>query len=183
MMSIDLEMNQPSGTIIQVGVAIGNVDTGELVHKYSAITHAPFEVISPYIETLTKITQADMEGGIHLRDAYDEVCRLYVQHECQYNVITWGGGDTTVFYEQTKEHRASLADKKAAHIFGRRWLDVKTLFQVREIAQGRKPAAGLRKAMVRSGLRFEGTAHTAGDDAWNTFRLFMKLKEIYLCDI
>jgi inhibitor of KinA sporulation pathway (predicted exonuclease) len=60
-------------------------------------------------------------------------------------------------------------------LFGRRWIDCKTLYVSRCFARGEKHQAGLAKAMTKVGLRFDGRKHNAMDDAINTFFLYCKL--------
>jgi len=60
-------------------------------------------------------------------------------------------------------------------LFGRRWLDAKTLFVAWRMAQGRELQGGLGRSMTKLGLAFEGRQHNAIDDAENTFRIYRAL--------
>jgi inhibitor of KinA sporulation pathway (predicted exonuclease) len=60
-------------------------------------------------------------------------------------------------------------------LFGRRWLDAKTLFVAWRMAQGRELHGGLGRSMTKLGLAFEGRQHNAIDDAENTFRIYRAL--------
>jgi len=84
------------------------------------------------------------------------------------NPITWGGGDTETLREQLQLDREQW-------LFGRRWLDAKTLFVAWRMAQGRELQGGLGRSMTKLGLAFEGRQHNAIDDAENTFRIYRAL--------
>ena len=61
-LALDLELNQPSGKIIQVGVAIGDKNTrfeDYVVRKWYI---DPQEPISEFINDLTGITDADIRA-------------------------------------------------------------------------------------------------------------------------
>ena len=47
-MALDLELNQPSKSIIQIGICIGNIQTGEILEKLDWIIKQP-EEINPFI--------------------------------------------------------------------------------------------------------------------------------------
>lgn len=166
--SLDLEMNQPSNTIIQIGVCIGSTTTGEVLAtgQWNIRTD---ETIDPFITKLTGFTQFDANSGVSLLEAYNDINEMYKEYQCSLNFITWGGGDSELFRKQLPEGTPWL--------YGRRWFDIKTLYQAFTLASGKSvsPRAGLAKALVRIGLAFKGTKHTAGDDAINTFLLMKHL--------
>lgn len=166
--SLDLELDQPSNKIIQVGAVIGNLETGEILEKVSYIINYP-EKLNPFIVQLTSITDEMIATeGIPLNDAYSQLRELHKKHNCFMNPITWGGGDSVELREQLTEGYGDWC-------FGRRWLDCKTLFVSMALGQGLKFQAGLAKAMTRSGLSFKGRKHWATDDALNTFVLYRHL--------
>ena len=64
-LALDLELNQPSGKIIQVGVAIGDKNTrfeDYVVRKWYI---NPQEPISEFITDLTGITDADISANAY----------------------------------------------------------------------------------------------------------------------
>lgn len=162
-LSLDLEMNQPSGKIIQVGAVVGNLRTGEIIDDLSVIVN-PHETLNPFIIQLTGITPEMVTHGATLTEAYEHLTHMYKSHGCFTNPITWGGGDSLDLKQQ-------LGDSATNWPFGRRWLDVKTIFQFHQLARGQKLQAGLAKALTRVGLAFKGRKHDARDDARNTFLL------------
>jgi len=166
--SLDLEMNQPSDTIIQIGICIGSTRTGEIHVKRQWNIYTE-EVIAPFITQLTGVTQEDVAAGVSLLGAYNELGELYKQYDCSLNFISWGGGDSQLLRSQLPEGTKWL--------YGKRWFDVKTLYQAFILGAERpiSPRAGLAKAMIKTGLKFNGTKHTAMDDATNTFLLMKHL--------
>lgn len=177
-MALDLEMNQPSGTIIQVGITIGDVYSGAVLEKRGWITYVPeaIDPINPFITTLTGITQQQVNEGVLLVQAYKEMTELYKKHNCTLNFVTWGGGDHKELRRQLYEQKEQiLPDEELPWEYGHREFDVKTLFLAFAMAQQKKVRSGLAKSMTRVGMAFKGTKHTAPDDAHNTFDLLVFL--------
>lgn len=170
--ALDLEYNQPSGTIIQVGVAIGSgqeLPQQWLVRKWNLVVSEP---VSPFITQLTGIRDEDLRAGVSLADCAGELGALLREQEVFVNPVTWGGGDSGDL------KAAFCAQGIEFHHFGRRWIDVKTwacLLALSRPGSPMSPAGGLRSVMKRYKLAFEGQAHRADVDAFNTLRLFFHL--------
>lgn len=173
-MALDLELNQPSRSIIQIGIVIGNSETGAILEKKEWIIYVN-EEINPYITTLTTITQEMVDQGVYILQAYNELVELYKKHNCALNMITWGGGDHSALKEGLEQYCTNNKIDTPRWEFGYREFDVKTLFQAFSLVVNKKVQSGLAKSMVRVGLNFKGTKHWAPDDAENTFQLMMKL--------
>lgn len=173
-LALDLEMSQPSGKIIQIGAVVGDIVTGQVIERFSAIVN-PNEELSEYIITLTGITQEQVDRGVSLFDAYHDLKALHLKHDAFINPITWGGGDSAVLREQLCQISNNVWSIEDKWCFGRRWIDAKTLFVSWRIANGSEIQGGLSKAMVKVGLTFEGRKHDAGNDALNTFRIYHAL--------
>jgi len=165
-MSLDLELQQPSKAIIQIGVCVGNIESGNVLER--AKWHVKIdEVLDPFIIKLTGITQQDVDSAEPLIEVYKKVVDLYQKHQCYTNVVTWGGGDSEILKKQ-------LGKTNIPWIFGHRWLDVKTIFQIFCMRDNnKKTQGGLARAMTKVGLAFQGRKHDAGDDAYNTWRLLV----------
>lgn len=185
LLSLDLELNQPSNKIIQIGACIGDIKTGEIVEKFDRLIKIN-EPLNPFITKLTGITEdALVTMGTSLNEAYVELLAMIKGHKLgMVNPITWGGGDSKLLMDQVMHHKHLRAswevvttgvyntdDTAMNWPFGRRWLDIKTLFQFHQISRDQKVQAGLAKAMTKVGLKFQGTKHNALDDAVNTFHL------------
>jgi len=162
--SLDLEMNQPSGKIIQIGAVVGSLLTGEIHEELSCFIRID-EPLTDYIIQLTGITEQDLaDKGMTLQEGYEKLVALHNKYNCMRNPLTWGGGDSAELREQL-----GLTDGN--YIFGRRWLDMKTIYQMWRLSQREKLQSGLAKSLTRLGINFQGRKHNATDDARNTFKM------------
>jgi len=166
--SFDLELNQAASgaKIIEIGACVGNMGNKDIIDEYTAIVN-PNEQLEERIIALTGITQAMVDGGTTLLNAYEGMIKMAIKHDCLRMPLTWGCGDLPDLKAELPEH--------ATRYFGRRELDAKTLYQCYQIAKNDKVQSGLAKSMTKLGLNFKGTKHRATDDAKNTFLIFCAL--------
>lgn len=169
-MAFDLECNQPSKSIIQVGIVVGNLKSGEILDKEQWNINVD-EEISDYITNLTGITQTDVDNGEFIGTVYDNICHIRDYYQCFRNPIVWGGQDCSHFRQEM-----NIKDEEP-FVFGFREIDAKTLYVSWRFKTGTTYQAGLGKALVKMGLEFQGKKHTAMDDAYNTFIIYRKLLE------
>ena len=172
-LSIDLELNsKQDGTtprIIQVGVSVGSPVMPDDIKTYSWYLD-PEEPITPFIQQLTGITDEIIkEKSVPHETVAQELGNIITENECFVNPIVWGGGeknDATELKDEFRERGINFP------FFGRRVIDVKTLYVFNQMVQGKTPSGGLRKSMISYGLDFIGTSHRAEIDAENTLRFF-----------
>ena len=175
--SLDLELNNKNdGTtpkIIQVGAAIGSSLRPDDIKTFSWYLD-PEEKITDFITNLTGITdEIIQEKAVSHETVAEELGDLLKQNECFANPITWGGSGHDSDAEELKtEFRERNIDFP---FFGRRILDVKTIYVFQQMLRGKSVSGGLRSAMGTYGLKFDGTPHRADEDAKNTLRLFFHL--------
>jgi len=101
-------------------------------------------------------------------EEFGDMMRLYKPFV---NPVTWGGGDSV-------ELKKEMADRNIPFpFFGHRWIDVKTWYVLRLLANGKRPVGGLSSAMNTYKMKFQGEAHRADVDALNTLRLFFNILE------
>lgn len=168
--SLDLELNQPSGRIIQVGVCVGNCEQPEDEYVVKNWLIDPNEPISEFIVGLTGITDEDIKlKSVSCKQMAQELETLIATHQTFINPVTWGGGDSTDLLAAFLKHDIEFKQ------FGRRWIDVKTIHGMLMLSRKKNPSGGLRSAMGKYGLHFKGQPHRADVDAFNTLRLFFKL--------
>ena len=97
--SLDLELNQPSGKIIQIGACVGDTKTGEVIKTYCCDIRID-EILEPRIIKLTGITQERVDAGKDIFQSYLELASMHKEHQCFINPITWGGGDSIYLKQQ-----------------------------------------------------------------------------------
>lgn len=170
--SLDLELAQPSGTIIQVGAVVGNLKTGEILETLENHIYV-YETLDPFIIKLTGIKQHQVENGISLFEAYKNLTDLFKKYDCFRNAVQWGSGDTRCLKKQL-----NIKDDEM-FLFGRREIDVKTLFVSYRFMKEQHHQAGLAKACNILGIPFIGRKHNAKDDSYNTFLVYRKLLQIF----
>lgn len=168
---LDLELNQPSNTIIQIGYVIANIYDDVILEK-KCLDVNPNEILNPFIIDLTGIKQEDVDKGMTLLDAFEVLKADHVKHNCFCNPVTWGGGDSVELMKQLK-----VAGYTGDNIFGRRWIDVKTVWHFKRINEQAPLQGGLARSMTKLGLKFEGRKHNAADDSLNTYKMFQALRK------
>jgi inhibitor of KinA sporulation pathway (predicted exonuclease) len=163
-MAIDLELSQPQREIIELGAVVGNLRTGEVLEEKNWYVNVGYP-LSDFIVSLTGITDDILQSqGVTLKEAYEGLCEMHKRNAAYRNPIVWGIGDTVHLREELK-----LDDE--VFLFGRRFWDVKGLFQAYMFSQGKNLPSGLKKSMQRMGEQFDGKPHGALPDARNTFKM------------
>lgn len=167
--AFDLEMNQPSGKIIQLGYCFGDLSSGAILKSASCLVECG-ETIVPHIEKLTGITNDQMVDAVWLEAAFRQYCGDIAAFQPFMNPLTWGCGDVPVLRAQL-----GALGKSDLWPFGRRYDDVKTLARAYQLANGQPTQGGLAKTCNRLGIQFEGKKHNAEADACMTFKVYHKL--------
>jgi inhibitor of KinA sporulation pathway (predicted exonuclease) len=171
-LALDLELNQPSGKIIQVGVAIGSAQDRREQYVTRKWYINPNEPLDDFIIGLTGITATDISTYcVSHYTVAQELSEVIKEHKCFVNPVTWGGGDSTELLTEFCKNHADFPH------FGRRWIDVKTWYTLLMLAKNKNPSGGLASAMGAFKLQFIGDAHRADVDAANTLAFFFKLLE------
>ena len=174
-LSLDLELNNsvdglPDPKIIQVGISVGNYDSGIILTKSWYLN--PEEPIYEYITGLTGISDFMIaQNSVSLELMSQELSEIIKKYNCFVNPVTWGAGDAVKLLSELKSNNIYFPH------FGRRELDVKQIYTYLMICQGRSVKSGLSSALGRFKLQFKGTPHRAVADAENTLVLFFKLIE------
>lgn len=169
---IDLELNQPSERIIELGYVIGNPKSSELIRRNSVLVN-PYELLSNEIINLTGISQAMVDVGNNLQFAYDTMVHDALRYEAIPIIHQWGVGDMLLLQHQL--------DDEIDWIFGRRFIDIKSLSQAHSIIHGVNCYGGLRKMAARLGIKMSREKqHRADYDAEIAFLLYSKLSHLLL---
>lgn len=173
--ALDLEMNQAensahTGKIIQVGLAIGNLEQNIKEYELFDWYVDPNEKIYPRITELTGITNQDIqEKSTHLENIYNKINERIYHYNCYPNPVVWGAGDTSLL-KQT-----FLDQLGYCKMFGHRDIDVKTLHTFFQLSKDKPTSSSLKSALSNIKIKFEGEPHRAHHDAANTLFLFSEL--------
>lgn len=170
--ALDLEMNQPSGKIIQVGAVCFEPDTGKLIDTFNELVN-PGEPLLSAITTLTGITDADLLGKPALADVAHRVVEFKQKYQINAVAVVWGGARTNDVLQ--------LFDQSGVeNPFKTRVQDVKGHYETLADSLGSKmrQESGLEKACRAVGIGWDsqfGPPHNALADAFNTMRLHVFL--------
>ena len=172
--AMDLELNQLNGKprIIEIGFAVAEIESRKIIEKKSFLVN-PMEEITPYINTLTSISQSMVCDRPALGGVYLEIKEWIAQFQYRRQVVEWGAGDSWALKKELRDHGITDDD----WIFGYTSINVKTINQAIRESKGMGLQGGLAKSMNLYGLRYDGTKHRAHDDALNTMRLYLRFLE------
>lgn len=167
---LDLEMNQPSDLIIQIGAICLDLKTGTRLGGFDCFAN-PGELPSQFITELTGITTDDIESSPPLDQVLMDFWTWCEGMQCGMQLGAWGG-DVNELIEQSKTIGIWKNRKYPKN------LNIKELSKVYRAALPQsKKSGGLRATMEAFGMEFEGEQHRAYTDAYNTARL---LRRFYL---
>lgn len=145
--------------IIEIGLCVLDVATGERLDRVSLLIRPERSTISEYCTFLTTLTQEEVDAGMSL----EEACRL-LQEQYGSKKRLWASfGD----YDR-KQFVRNCQALGVDYPFGDGHINVKSLFALVYNLPKELP---LNQAMHRLGFPLEGTHHRGEDDAWNIARI------------
>ncbi|MBD1924497.1 exonuclease domain-containing protein [Microcoleus sp. FACHB-831] len=149
--------------IIEVGICILEVASGERLEKRSILVKPERSKVSDFCTKLTTLTQEQVDKGVDfpnacsiLRNKYSSKDRIWA---------SYGDYDRRQFEKQ-------CGAKKLTYPFGFTHINVKNLFAV---VHAFPEEVGMDTAMELLDLPLEGTHHRGADDAWNVAAILSKL--------
>lgn len=174
LVAVDLEMNQPSTKIIQIGAVCFQPDKGNIIDTFNQLVN-PGEEISPTIVNLTGITDQAVSGMPSLLKAANDFSAFKERLQINPIGIVWGAG-------KSNDVRKIFDEAGIEGPFKSRIIDVKGVFQMLANASGSsmRQKVGLNKACEILGLGWDskfGEQHNALADAFNTMRVYMFLSK------
>ncbi len=144
-----------SSEIIEIGLCILDVATGERSDTQGILIKPQRSTLSDYCQKLTTITPEMLADA----PSFSEACGL-LMGKYESSERTWASyGD----YDRLKMVQ-QCEDWGVPFPFGRSHINVKNLFALQ---QGLKHEVGLQQATALLDIPFEGTIHRGVDDAWN----------------
>lgn len=174
LIAVDLELNQPSHKMIQIGAVCFQPDKGLLVETFNQLID-PKEELSEEISALTGIKKESLLGKPDAVAAAELFTQFKKRHQANSIGIVWGGAlsnDIRHIYQETGLESP----------FDSRIIDVKAVFQMLANAttSEMRQKAGLEKACLKVGIGWDdkfGAPHDALADAYNTYRIYMFLSK------
>jgi len=161
----DSVLNFPK--IIQVGVVFFNARTGETLEFFSWYINIEVK-LSAFIKQLTGIEQAQIDAGVSIETAYNELLSVIEAYNCNPRPITWGSGDLLALQTEVKQSKLGKAES-----------NVKVMWQDYMEVKGFNGRGGLAKCMRRAGLEFKGRPHCAVRDALATAEMYLHIMKLY----
>lgn len=152
------EGNPPEGQdsdIIEVGICLLDVQTGEITENDGIIVKPARSTVSPFCTQLTTITQEMVDVGITFQEACAIIRKKYSGQQRTW--ASFGAYDFNMFKRQ-------CADLSVGYPFGPSHINVKTLFALKKKLTRETGMAG---ALEMLDIPLEGTHHRGVDDAKN----------------
>lgn len=167
---LDLEMNQPSGKIIQIGAVLVDLKKQNmLVDDFNKYVN-PHEPLDPYIIDLTNIKQEEVDKAEDITKVLGDFWKWVEGSKCGGNIWAWG---TDVEELQKVSIDNALLTPKL------RSVNMKYLSFLIRSAIGSKQRGGLKNTMDLFKVQFEGRQHNALVDATNTAYLLKHIFDIF----
>jgi len=166
---LDLELNQlQQPKVIQIGAVALNLKTGKRISNFDQYVN-PMETLDPYIIDLTGITQKMVDEARPIEEVLPDFWAWVEDQPVANKVVAWG---------KDIDCLKNIAKELAIPIPQLRELDLKEMARWFKSAKDISEKGGLVTTLGEFGLSFEGTAHNALDDAFNTGRLGVVLFKI-----
>lgn len=141
--------------IIEIGVCVLDVRSGERVARESILVQPERSAVSPFCAQLTTLTPATLARGVTFARACAVLRRKY---SAPRRVWASYGDDDRRMFERQCQARGMAYPLSGSHI------NIKSLFA---LLHGLEREIGLLPALELLGVPVEGTHHRGVDDAWN----------------
>lgn len=176
---VDFEMCQSvrldDGTLIREIIEIGAVLLDEnhtIVKEYNRFVKPIYCKLTPFITKLTGITQDKLDNGTTIQEVINELKELTDNfNNCTFS--TWSESDLSELRVESKVKGVDI------EILENSFEDIQRIF-CDKLNYERQ--VGLKTAIDLMGMDFEGSEHSALDDAKNTARVYIQLKDNSLVD-
>ena len=160
---VDLESTCWEGTpppdehseIIEIGVCILGITTGERLEQEGILVRPRRSHISEYCSRLTTLTQPMVDGGISFSEACEQLQKKYLSGRRVW--ASYGDYDRKMMARQCGEI-------DVAYTFGDTHINIKNLLG---FSLGLPKEVGLDQALALLNMPLVGTHHRGVDDAWN----------------
>jgi inhibitor of KinA sporulation pathway (predicted exonuclease) len=168
---VDLELNQPSNNIIQIGAILCDVHSHQILDTFSIICNPEGELPSEFITNLTGITQEMVTNGVPLKEALKQFWDWVSNSNFSKTIVQWGEGDFRLLEKQSKERGVEVPRLTT--------LNLKAVSAITRLHKGSKAKGGLHNTMELYNVPFYGNAHDGLVDAFNTALLLFRLESMW----
>jgi inhibitor of KinA sporulation pathway (predicted exonuclease) len=168
---VDLELNQPSNKIIQIGAVICDIHSHQILDTFSIICNPEGEMPSEFITTLTGITIEMVENGVPLVDGLKQFWDWIADSGAGKMLVQWGEGDMRLLEQQSNERNVKVPRLNT--------MNLKAVSSIMRQHKGSKAKGGLKNTMDLYGVPFYGDAHDGLIDSLNTAFLLFRLEEMW----
>lgn len=149
--------------IIEIGVCVLDVQSGERVDKRSILVQPEHSEVSAYCTELTSLTPRKVRDGMTFERACHILERKFKTHERVW--ASYGNYDRRQFERQ-------CAERGVRYPFNATHLNVKTMLA---LMHGLSREVGLKHALDLLHIPLYGRHHRGVDDAWNTALILSRL--------
>ncbi len=157
----DLEMNQPSGAIIQLGACTVDLKSGAILSTFNRYVN-PNEALDPRIIELTGISQAEVDAGVSLHQA---LASFWLWGSSKH-FAAWGS-DMHQIIAASEADPIGIIVPERLHLY-----DIKDTASILRCAfPSSRARGGLQDTLKLFGLTFIGRPHDAVCDSVNTAHL------------
>ena len=153
-----------SSEIIEIGIAPVDLRNNRIEKAESISVLPETSNVSDYCTELTGINIKTLKDkGISYKDAVRKLREEY--NSAAYAMTSWGDYDRNMFYRMSDMHSVDYP-------FSPTHINLKYLFSV---WVGMIKLVGLRNAMEKLDIEFDGRQHCGKDDAYNTAKILVKM--------
>ena len=138
-----------------------------LDHFQSYVRPVEHPRLSAYCTDLTGITQDQVSKARSFEQVFHQFEDWFLREDGPHLICTWGSKDLQLIMDECIRH-----DVDAGFLPG--WINLKSQYAH---IHGFRKEPGLLKALEQSEILFEGSPHSALDDAFNTTKLFLRFMD------
>ncbi len=149
--------------IIEIGICILDVASGERLEKRSILVKPERSKVSDFCTQLTTLTQEEVDKGLDFPNACSILRNKYSAKDRVW--ASYGDYDRRQFEKQCQA-------RKLIYPFGFSHINVKNLFAM---IHAFSEEVSMDTALELLGLPLEGTHHRGADDAWNIAGILSEL--------
>lgn len=165
---LDLEANQPSSKIIEIGAVRLLRDGGIHPNKFQTFVKID-EPLQKFIINLTNITENDLKDAPEFAEAFKMFEDWAYSESRNILLSAWGGWDIPLLRKHCEDHGVKYS-------FRGKTMDIKSIVVFLSMLYGKRLGSdGLGKALKKWEVKFEGRKHRADADAYNTAKLIQKI--------